>query len=169
VPQVRTDLYVLGAIADQMDVHLGLPDAAAARAELASLGIWRGSRPTAPAVQGPGGSSPPTMQFLGVGGAGGGAIPARLASWHLLLDSGRMQDGEPYLAGTARPAVAKLSEATAAKAGLTDGDKVTVATPQGSVTLPVEVMLMVDDVVWVPADTTPGASHGSTVTLRRAQ
>ncbi len=38
VPEVRTDLYVLGAIADEMDVHLGLPDAAAARAELAALG-----------------------------------------------------------------------------------------------------------------------------------
>ena len=43
VPEVRTDLYVLGAIADQMDVHLGLPDAAAARAELAALGTWRGA------------------------------------------------------------------------------------------------------------------------------
>ena len=48
VPEVRTDLYVLGAIADQMDVHLGLPDAAAARAELAALGTWRGPRPEPP-------------------------------------------------------------------------------------------------------------------------
>ena len=48
VPEVRTDLYVLGAIADQMDVHLGLPDAAAARAELAALGAWRGTRPEPP-------------------------------------------------------------------------------------------------------------------------
>ena len=52
VPEVRTDLYVLGAIADQMDVHLGLPDAAAARAELAALGTWRGTRPEPPAVTG---------------------------------------------------------------------------------------------------------------------
>ena len=49
VPEVRTDLYVLGAIADQMDVHLGLPDAAAARAELAALGTWHGTRPEPPA------------------------------------------------------------------------------------------------------------------------
>ncbi|MGH3170056.1 MAG: NADH-quinone oxidoreductase subunit G, partial [Trebonia sp.] len=33
VPGVRTDLYGLGAIADALDVHLGRPDAAAARAE----------------------------------------------------------------------------------------------------------------------------------------
>ena len=29
---------------------------------------------------------------------------AVLATWHLLLDNGRLQDGEPYLAGTATPA-----------------------------------------------------------------
>jgi hypothetical protein len=60
---VRTDLYVLGAIADQMDVHLGLPDAAAARAELAALGTWRGTRQEFPPSGGPGGfggmESPP--------------------------------------------------------------------------------------------------------------
>ena len=50
VPGIRTDLHVLAAIADEMDVHLGLPDAAAARAELAALGAWRGARPAAPAV-----------------------------------------------------------------------------------------------------------------------
>src|SRR5690242_18120102 len=93
VPEVRTDLYVLGAIADQMDVHLGLPDAAAARAELAALGTWRGERQEFP-PSGPGG-------FGGVespqeqGGSGGDRPPgtALLATWHQLLDSGRMQDG----------------------------------------------------------------------------
>jgi NADH-quinone oxidoreductase subunit G len=165
VPEVRTDLYVLGAIADQMDVHLGLPDAAAARAELASLGRWRGSRAEPPAVAAGGGSA----RFLGVGGNAGGAIPAKLATWHQLLDSGRMQDGEVYLAGTARPVVARISAATAAKAGIADGDKVTVASVKGSVTLPVEVTAMVDDVVWVPADASPGAGHADMVTLRRSQ
>jgi len=37
VPETRTDLQVLGALADAMDVHLGLPDAAAARRELNAL------------------------------------------------------------------------------------------------------------------------------------
>ena len=170
VPEVRTDRYVLGAIADLMDVHLGLPDVAAARAELASLGRWHGSRTPAPAAGGPGGSSPRTMQFLGVGGASA-AVPARLASWHQLLDGGRMQDGEVYLAGTARPVVARISEATAARASIADGDKVTIAVGKSaaeSVTLPVEVTSMVDDVVWVPAGACPGAAHGSMVTVRRA-
>jgi NADH-quinone oxidoreductase subunit G len=78
-------------------------------------------------------------------------LDVRLATWRQLLDSGRMQDGEPSLAGTARPVVARMSAATAAEAGTADGDKVTVATERGSVTVPVEVVPMADHVVWLPA------------------
>ena len=67
-----------------------------------------------------------------------------------------MQDGEPALAGTARPAVARMSAATAAEAGAADGDKVTVATDRGAVTVPVEVVAMADHVVWLPAAGLPG-------------
>ncbi len=169
VPGIRTDLYVLGAIADEMDVHLGLPDAAAARAELAALGIWRGARPEPPRPGGPA-DSPVTVVPPGT---------ILLATWRQLLDSGRMQDGEPSLAGTARPVVARMSAATAAEAGVADGDKVTIATDRGSVTVPVDVVPMADRVVWVPATGLPGqrstiraelgAGHGSTVTLRRPE
>ena len=48
VPGVESDLQVLGRIADEMDVHLGLPDAAAARRELAGLGGWPGIREPLP-------------------------------------------------------------------------------------------------------------------------
>jgi NADH-quinone oxidoreductase subunit G len=68
-----------------------------------------------------------------------------------------MQDGEPHLAGTARSVVARMSAATAAAAGVADGDKVSVATGQGSVTVPVEVVPMPDHVVWLPAG---GLSRG---------
>jgi NADH-quinone oxidoreductase subunit G len=193
VPEVRTDLYVLGAIADQMDVHLGLPDAAAARAELAAIGTWRGERPEPPEVTG-------TRSESGVHvtheAQGSGVLDVRLATWHQLLDSGRMQDGEPALAGTARPAVARMSPVTASEAGVADGDKVTVATDRGSVTVPAEVVPMADHVVWLPAAGLPanqagiapypgdpeaasrpgptilaqlGAGHGATVTLRRPE
>ena len=37
VPAVRSDLHVLAAIADEMDVHLGLPDGRAALRELNAL------------------------------------------------------------------------------------------------------------------------------------
>jgi NADH-quinone oxidoreductase subunit G len=181
VPEVRTDLYVLGAIADQMDVHLGLPDAAAARAELAALGSWHGPRPEPPVVTTAWPDVSPAHQVDGTG-----VLDVRLASWHQLLDSGRMQDGEPSLAGTARPAVARMSAATAAEAGVADGDKVTVATNRGSVTVPAEIVPMADHVVWLPAAGLPGpapgapgygatiraelgAGHGAMVTLRRPE
>ena len=160
VPGVRSDLYVLGEIADEMDVHLGLPDAEAARAEIARIGTWRGARQTAPAVP---------AEPRDAAGSG----QAALATWHLLLDDGRMQDGEPYLAGTARPATARMSPGTAAEAGVADGDKVTVATERGSCTLSVEVTNMPDRVVWLPANSAGcavraqlGAGHGTRVTLR---
>jgi NADH-quinone oxidoreductase subunit G len=75
--------------------------------------------------------------------------------------------------------VARMSAATAAEAGVADGDKVTIATDRGSVTVPVDVVPMADRVVWVPATGLPGqrstiraelgAGHGSTVTLRRPE
>jgi NADH-quinone oxidoreductase subunit G len=174
VPGIRTDLYVLGAIADEMDVHLGLPDAAAARAELAALGTWKGARPAAPAVGGYGGAEPSRTR-AGSGGASGGT-DVRLATWHQLIDAGRMQDGEPYLAGTARPAAARVSPATAAAAGADDGGKVTVESALGSVTVPLQITEMADGVVWLPANSPGsavraglGAGHGSRVTLRRAE
>jgi NADH-quinone oxidoreductase subunit G len=161
VPGIRTDLYVLGAIADEMDVHLGLPDAGAARAELAALGSWKGARPAPPAVL----STPAD-----------GDQTVRLATWHQLLDAGRMQDGEPYLAGTARPVAARVSAATAAAAGISDGDKVTVASDAGAVTVPVDVVDMADGVVWLPTNSSGSAvradlcaGHGSRVSLRRSE
>ena len=184
VPSVRTDLYVLGSIADEMDVHLGLPDAAAARAELAALGTWHGPRPLRPpcsprrgARRGLGGTgSPPKRGVTGGSPPGGKQRKTTLATWHQLLDAGRMQDGEPYLAGTARETAARLSAATAAAAGVGDGDKVTVATTAGSVTVPAEIVPMADGVVWLPTNSPGsairaglGAGHGSRVTLRRAE
>ncbi len=113
VPGVRGDLHVLREIADAMDVHLGLPDEAAARRELAALGAQRGA--SRPAAGGPlKAGSPRAAARRGIPGAS----EALLATWHNLLDVGRMQDGEPNLAGTARPAVARMSAATAAEAGL---------------------------------------------------
>jgi NADH-quinone oxidoreductase subunit G len=171
VPGIESDLHVLRRLADEMDVHLGLPDAAAARAELAALGAGAGSAgqagtahaaPLAPVPE----SRPPEI-------APGQAI---LATWSQLLDAGRMQDGEPFLAGTARPVVARMSAATAAQASVADGGKVTVATDRGSLTLPVEVTEMADQVVWLPAHSDGsqvrrelGAGHGGLVTMRSAQ
>jgi NADH-quinone oxidoreductase subunit G len=163
VPAVEPDLAVLGSIADVMDVHLGLPDADAARRELAVLGSWQGTRATPPSFPGRVRTEPPAGQAV-------------LASWQQLLDPGRMSDGEPFLAGTARPAVAMMSAATAVAAGTADGGKVTVATARGAVTASVEVHDMPDRVVWLPTrgrgcETRRelGAGHGANVILRSAE
>jgi NADH-quinone oxidoreductase subunit G len=186
LPGVRTDLYVLGAIADEMDVHLGLPDAAAARAELGRLGTWKGARPAPPAVLDravldravlePAVLEPTVLEPTVLEPAVASESDVRLATWHQLIDAGRMQDGEPYLAGTARPVVARVSPATAAEAGVADGEKVTVSTVIGSVTVPLDVTAMADGVVWLPANSPGsavraglGAGHGGRVTLRRAE
>ncbi len=191
VPAVQSDLQVLGEIADEMDIHLGLPSAAAARAELAALAPaiaaagWPAGQPGA-AAAGPAGSPVParppvpqaavTGQIGQLGRSHPGPGAAMLATWHQLLDAGRLQDGEPNLAGTARPAVAVMSVATAAEAGTADGDKVTVATIRGSITVPVRTADMPDRVVWLPANSAGcavrgqlGAGHGSLVTVRRAE
>jgi NADH-quinone oxidoreductase subunit G len=163
VPGVESDLQVLGRIADAMDVHLGLPDAEAARRELAALAGWQGTRAPAPSFPGRVRAEP-------------GAGQAALATWQQLLDGGRMMDGEPFLAGTARPAVAMMSAATAAEAGTGDGGKVTVATPRGSLTVGVRITSMPDRVVWLPtraagcdARRELGAGHGTHVSLRSAE
>jgi NADH-quinone oxidoreductase subunit G len=87
-----------------------------------------------------------------------------------------MQDGEPNLAGTARPAVARMSAGTAAEAGTSAGGKVTVATDRGAVTLSVETTEMPDRVIWLPTNSAGcavraelGAGHGSLVTVRSEQ
>jgi NADH-quinone oxidoreductase subunit G len=77
----------------------------------------------------------------------------------MLLDSGRLQDGEPHLAGTARPPVARLSAATAGEIGVGDGDLVTVSTDHGSIILPLAITDMPDAVVWLPMNSPGSAVH----------
>jgi len=138
------DVRVLNSIADEMDVHLGLPGVTAAKRELDNLGHWSGQRPVAPWVR-------PRELPKPVKGQ------AVLASWRLLLDTGRLQDGDPFLAGTAHPPRVRLSPATAEEIGAADGDEVTVSTDRGRIALPLAVTDMPDRVVWVPANS-PGSA-----------
>ena len=178
VPAARSDLQVLTSLADEMDVHLGLPDAAAARRELAALTGTPG--PAGRADSGAAGSGEP-LSWAGAGRSEDfglqhpGPGQALLATWHNLLDAGRMQDGEPNLAGTARRLVARMSAATAAEAGTAAGGRVTVATGRGAVTADVEITDMPDRAVWLPTNSAGcairaglGAGHGTLVTVRSA-
>ncbi|MFP5336631.1 MAG: NADH-quinone oxidoreductase subunit G [Actinomycetes bacterium] len=143
------DVRVLHVLAAAMDVDLGVPTVEAARGELAELGAWEGSRPAAPAVE------PAALPQPQAG-------EAVLATWHLLLDAGRLQDGEPFLAGTAHRAHARLSPATAAEVGAEAGGQVEVSTDAGAVRLPLVVTDMPDRVVWLPTNS-PGSAVGATL------
>ncbi|MFC4605483.1 NADH-quinone oxidoreductase subunit G [Rhodococcus kronopolitis] len=144
------DQRVLDALAERMGVVLALPDAASAREELAGLASWDGARPAYPDRAD---AEPPAPDPRPDPGPG----QAILASWRMLLDAGRLQDGEPHLAGTARTPVARLSAGTAAEIGLVDGDPVTVSTGRGSLTLPLSITDLPERVVWLPLNS-PGAA-----------
>ncbi|MFF6789219.1 NADH-quinone oxidoreductase subunit G [Streptomyces filamentosus] len=140
-PLAPTDARVLHMLADAMDAHLALPDLRAARRELDRLGRWteeRASEPTAHAVPAP---RP-------------GDGEAVLAGHRLLLDLGRLQEGDEALAGTRHAAVARLSATTAADTGVKDGDLLEVTGPAGAVALPLQVTAMPDRVVWLPLNST---------------
>ncbi|GAA5081210.1 NADH-quinone oxidoreductase subunit G [Streptomyces similanensis] len=153
------DLRVLQMLADTMDVHLGLPDLRTAHAELDRLGAWRGPRADDPAES-------------------AGALPrpaageAVLAGHRLLLDHGLLQEGDEALAGTRHAARARVSAATAAEAGVADGEPLAVTGPAGAIELPLEITDMPDRVVWLPLNSVgsgvasdTGARPGSLVRI----
>jgi NADH-quinone oxidoreductase subunit G len=128
------------------------------------MGPWDGARPTLAL-----GKEPRKAK------AKAGAVA--LSTWKQLLDLGSMQDGEAHLAATARPAVARINQAAYdALFGMHEGvATATLTGDRGSVTLPVEVADLPDDVVWVPANSfgrgvlADLASPGSSVTVKGAR
>ncbi|MBO0652085.1 NADH-quinone oxidoreductase subunit G [Streptomyces triculaminicus] len=137
------DARVLHMLADAMGTDLRLPDVHAVRAELAGLGAWSGERAAGPDE--PGRPLPRPEK--------GEAV---LAGHRLLLDRGRLQDGDEALAGTRHEALARLSPATAAEAGVRDGEVLAVTGPAGTVRLPLRVTPMPDRVVWLPLNSVGG-------------
>ncbi|MEU9862911.1 NADH-quinone oxidoreductase subunit G [Streptomyces sp. NPDC047971] len=138
-----TDARVLHMLADALDAHLALPDLRAIRRELDRLGGWDGERASEPVEPAQGAPRP-------------GEGEAVLAGHRLLLDLGRLQEGDAALAGTRHAAVARLSPATAAETGVKDGDLLAVTGPAGSTRLPLQVTEMPDRVVWLPLNSTAG-------------
>ncbi|MEU8524382.1 NADH-quinone oxidoreductase subunit G [Streptomyces sp. NPDC048629] len=147
-PLAPTDARVLHMLADALDAHLALPDLRSARRELDRLGGWDGERASAPAEPAQPAARP-------------GDGEAVLAGHRLLLDLGRLQEGDTALAGTRHAALARLSPTTAADTGVKDGDVVAVTGPAGTVELPLQVTDMPDRVVWLPLNS-PGSAVLST-------
>jgi NADH-quinone oxidoreductase subunit G len=157
-----SDYRVLHALAEEMDVDLGLADLESVRAELVALAPSGIARPPAPTIAAAAPVQPGTGQAV-------------LATWAELLDAGRGQDGDEHLAGTARPARAVVGAATAASVGVEAGGHVAVRTDAGVVVLPVEIGEVADGVVWVPTNarnhpvrSTLRAGAGALVTLTDA-
>ncbi len=137
------DHRVLTALAAEAGVALHCDTVEQVHAELQRMGAWAGKRADLPAAPSPA----PVVPAAG---------HALLAGWRLLLDCGRLQDGEPNLAATAHDPVARLSAATAAGIGAADGRPLTVSGRTGSVTLPLVVTDMPDGTVWLPMNS-PGS------------
>ena len=157
-----SDHVVLDRLADAMGVRLGTATVAEVRREITALGL-ASARAGSPQVQPAGPASP-------------GPGQAVLATWHHLLDAGSMQDGEPFLAGTAQRPVARISAATAQSLGVEDGDLVGVSTDRGEIVLPAVLTAMHDGVVWVPTNSvgsavraTLGVDAGAVVTITRGE
>jgi NADH-quinone oxidoreductase subunit G len=146
----QSDHRVLDTLADEMGVYLGMTTVDEAREEMSGLGAWDGKHAAAPQVAAPQPADGPKGPEKG---------QAVLTGWRLLLDEGRMQDGEPHLAGTARKPFVRLSADTAAEIGAADGDDVTVSTSRGSITLPLTITDMPDRVVWLPLNSPGSAVH----------
>lgn len=161
------DHRVLNAIAEEMGLWFGLFDVETVRREMAAvderLARSGGSgtttttttttTPTTPAPKTPQPASTPCTPPAG---------HAVLATWRMLLDAGRLQDGEPHLAGTARKPVARLSRDTARELGVATGDPLTVSTDRGSITLPCAITRMPHRVVWLPQNS-PGSTVNATL------
>ncbi|MCX5186504.1 NADH-quinone oxidoreductase subunit G [Streptomyces sp. NBC_00268] len=147
-----TDARVLQMLADAMDVHLGLPDLRTTRGELDRLGPWSGLRATGPVEIA---ASLPRP-------AAGEAV---LAGHRLLLDRGRLQEGDDALAGTRHAARARVSAATAAEAGVKEGDLLAVTGSAGTVELPLQITEMPDRVVWLPLNSAGGGVASDTGAL----
>jgi len=135
--QTRSDVRILSMLADELGAPINLPTVSATAREIESLGSWDGA----------------TTQFQKTNA--GSALRAEgtnavLHSWRLLLDLGTLQEGEANLAGTARTARAHISSNRAAALGVKNDELVRISSERGSLTLPVSIVDIADDSVWVP-------------------
>ncbi|QIX28118.1 NADH-quinone oxidoreductase subunit G [Nocardioides sp. JQ2195] len=156
-PGSLPDLRILAGIAEESGTPLGFRTVDEARRQMNEVGPWDGER-AAPAA-------PPKAKVRRL---------ARnkfwLSTWKQMLDNGVMLRGQSELLATARPAVARVPQATYdVLAGATH---VTLAGDRGSVTVPVEVADLPEDTVWMPANNFGDgvvaglASPGSAVTVK---
>ncbi|SDM38073.1 NADH-quinone oxidoreductase subunit G [Actinomyces ruminicola] len=171
VSRARTDRQVLAALAAEMGADLGVGTLEDVHAQVDALGLWAGARPRVaftPAPQ----SADASAQAPGSGRSTVSGLDAVLATHKPMLDAGRLQDGEPFLAATARRPVARVGADLAARLHLVGGERIDVTAAAGTITLPAVVGGVPDGVVWLP-ECSPGSTvrqslgvgHGARVSL----
>ncbi|MGK2349237.1 NADH-quinone oxidoreductase subunit G [Actinomyces sp. W5033] len=175
VSRARTDRQVLGMLAEEMGTDLGVGRLETLHAELAGLGLWRGPRTAVVFTAAPEQETGTPAEAPAPGLSTVSGLKALLATHKPMLDDGRLQDGEPFLAATALRPVARLGADLAQRLGAAGGELVRVSTATGAVELPVVVGDVADGVVWLPECSagstvrqTLGAHHGSAVVVSLA-
>ncbi|WP_165217445.1 NADH-quinone oxidoreductase subunit G [Schaalia sp. ZJ1691] len=143
-----TDRDVFVRLADEFGVDLGITTLEDLYNEVNPLMSWTGSRAPFVPVTAPAPEPVPAGQAL-------------LATHKPMIDAGRLQDGAPWLAGSARQPVALVSAQTLALVGIHEGERLTLTTERGSITLPAVVADLPDHVAWVPECSTQSLVHMS--------
>jgi len=142
-----SDHRVLDMLADELGAFLETLTREQIHAQLEQLGPWQGARGLAGTTTASTTTEAPNPARTDERGA------FVLSTWPSLLDLGRLQDGEPFLAGTAPRPVLRVNAVGALRIGAEHGELVTVSTARGSVTVPLAVTDdMVDGVVWLPTN-----------------
>ncbi|MCL1840256.1 MAG: NADH-quinone oxidoreductase subunit G [Propionibacteriaceae bacterium] len=137
------DVRVLAALAQAMGKDVAMRNPAQARAAYAELDDWRGTPSPRPQTEALAVDQPRLVLDKD-------AIEVTLAGWRTLLDDSRCLDGADALRAAAPAVVMRMSPVTAAKVGLVTGALATLSHDEHAWTGPVEVVPMVDDVVWIP-------------------
>ena len=137
---LMSDARVLSAIADELDVSLGLADPVRARRQMAEFEGWQGAQVEAPTLAAPESPSSPAQR----------SVARHLAA----ADRSRFAAaGRALLLPPPRPLLRRCSSQSAATAmGRTDGELVVVSGAAGSLLATIVVTDVVDEAVVVTGD-----------------
>jgi NADH-quinone oxidoreductase subunit G len=134
---LMSDGRVLATLAAELDVSDFPRDEVALASQLGEFAGWEGAR-----------TEPPNVPATSVE-SGSGLV---LGTWRPLLEPTVMQQGEPYLAATARLTEVWLSTSAASDIGAVEGQMLTIVSASGSVTAPLVIADVADQTVVVTGD-----------------
>ncbi len=160
------DREVLGMIASELGIDLGVDSLHRVYEEVNPLMVWKGRRVASAKSIGASkaSKSAPTGGYV-------------LASHKVMVDLGRMQDGAADLRSSARVPVALVASETLDALGVGEDEKVRVEGIRGSIELPVESARVAPGVVWIAEcsmgsgvnqDLAPAGSPVTVSTVREA-